>query len=37
MEEYRRYNPMRTLEEAKDRERWLAEQLRQKGYAVWQG
>jgi len=36
-EEYRRYNPMRTREEAIERERWLAEHLRQKGYAVWQG
>lgn len=33
---YKKYNPM-TYEEAQRMEVWLAERLRAKGHAVWQG
>lgn len=31
---YKNYNPM-TFDEAEAKEKWLAEDLRKKGYAVW--
>jgi predicted GIY-YIG superfamily endonuclease len=34
--QYSRYNPIDTVEEAKEVEESLAQKLRKKGYAVWQ-
>jgi hypothetical protein len=34
---YRSYNPIQTRKAAEDRERWLADKLRDKGYTVWGG